>query len=111
MSNHGAARYGGKLLLGEVIDSVLGALEVYSETAVELVNAHNRKRGTCEASSQDWAIIIIRSLEDAHLLPQVWPLRVLFHFRTVFTHVGQCVFHFLSAQGTLAKVEKCPKSG
>ena len=76
MSNHGAARYGGKLLLGQVTDSVLGALEMYSESAVELVNAHNRKRGTGEASSQDWAIIIIRSLEDSLLLPKVRPMRI-----------------------------------
>ncbi|KAH9947655.1 hypothetical protein B0H21DRAFT_737437 [Amylocystis lapponica] len=74
--------YAGKMLLGEIVDSVLSALELYSETAVELINAQNQKRGS-QSNCQDWAIIIIRSLEDALLLPQ----------------------------GTLARVEKCPRSG
>lgn len=88
-SNHGAAHYGGKLLLGKVIDSVLGALEMYSESAVELVNAHNRKRGTGESSSQDWAIIIIRSLEDARLLPQVRLVISLLRLRKVRAHTAR----------------------
>lgn len=42
---HGHQPYDGKLLLGEINDSVLGALEMYGESAAELVNSHNRKRG------------------------------------------------------------------
>ena len=103
---HGHQPYDGKLLLGEINDSVLGALEMYGESAAELVNSQNRKRGglgesncqvrapglcVCSCSvptwdtmlEQDWAIIIIRSLEDSLLLPR----------------------------GTLAKVEKCPRFG
>lgn len=101
---HGHQPYDGKLLLGEIDDRVLGALEMYGETAVELVNSQNRRRGlgesNCQVSTpaesagtpwkvltmgfrQDWAIIIIRSLEDSLLLPR----------------------------GTLAKVEKCPRFG
>ncbi|KAL6304221.1 hypothetical protein BKA93DRAFT_784417 [Sparassis latifolia] len=82
-SGHGASPYSGKILLGEIIDPVLGALEMYSETATDLVNSHNQKRDAREYNSQDWAIIIIRSLEDALLLPQ----------------------------GTLARVERCSKLG
>ncbi|KIP11481.1 hypothetical protein PHLGIDRAFT_18012 [Phlebiopsis gigantea 11061_1 CR5-6] len=80
---HGHQLYDGKMLVGEINDSVLGALEMYGETAVELVNSHNRKRGLGESNCQDWAIIIIRSLEDSLLLPR----------------------------GTLAKVERCPRFG
>ena len=70
-SNHPSGAYGGKLLLGEVSDGVLCALEAYSDTAAELVNTHNRKRGQGSSNCQDWATIIVRSLEDAMLLPQV----------------------------------------
>jgi len=83
-SAHGSQAYAGKMLLGEIIDSVLGALEMYSETAADLVNHYNQKRSQGTPSDyQDWATIIIRSLEDASLLPQ----------------------------GTLARAEKCPRSG
>lgn len=70
-SKHGHIAFGGKLLLGEITDQVLVSLEMYSETAAELVNAHNRKRGAHESTCHDWAIIIVRSLEDALLLPVV----------------------------------------
>lgn len=80
---HGHQAYDGKLLLGEITDSVLGALEMYSESATELVNSQNRKRGLGESNCQDWAIIIVRSLEDSQLLPR----------------------------GTLTKVERCPRLG
>ncbi|CCM02195.1 uncharacterized protein FIBRA_04275 [Fibroporia radiculosa] len=70
-SKHGTTPYAGKLLLGEINDQVLGALEMYSETATELVNSHNKKRGANESTCHDWAIIIVRSLEDALLLPVV----------------------------------------
>jgi len=82
-SKHGHSSYAGKLLLGEINDQVLGALEMYSETAAELVNSHNKKRGGNESTCHDWAIIIVRSLEDALLLPR----------------------------GTLARVEKSPRFG
>ena len=49
---HGHQHYDGKLLLGEINDSVLGALEMYGESAVELVNSHNRKRGLGESNCQ-----------------------------------------------------------
>ncbi|KAI0728628.1 hypothetical protein C8Q72DRAFT_833574 [Fomitopsis betulina] len=68
-SKHGHIAFGGKLLLGEITDDVLASLEMYSETSAELVNAHNRKRGAHESTCHDWAIIIVRSLEDALLLP------------------------------------------
>ncbi|PCH33434.1 hypothetical protein WOLCODRAFT_86768 [Wolfiporia cocos MD-104 SS10] len=80
---HGASSYVGKLLLGQINDQVLCALEMYSDTAAELVNSHNKKRGTNESTCHDWAVIIVRSLEDALLLPR----------------------------GILARVEKCPRSG
>jgi len=82
-SSHGHSHYAGRLLLGEIIDTVIGTLEMYSETAVDLVNSHNQKRGSREYFSHDWAVTIIRSLEDSLLLPQ----------------------------GTLSRVEKCPKFG
>ncbi|KAI0757226.1 hypothetical protein C8Q80DRAFT_1132569 [Daedaleopsis nitida] len=82
-SNHPSGAYGGKILLGEVNDGVLCALEAYSDTAAELVNTHNRKRGQASSNCQDWAAIIVRSLEDAMLLPQ----------------------------GSLARLEKCPRTG
>lgn len=69
-SKHGNTPYAGKLLLGEINDQVLGALEMYSETATELVNSHTKKRGIHELACHDWAIIIVRSLEDALLLPR-----------------------------------------
>ena len=73
-SKHGHIAFGGKLLLGEVTDQVLASLEMYSETAAELVNTHNRRRGAHEWTCHDWAIVIVRSLEDALLLPTVlWP--------------------------------------
>ena len=49
---HGHQLYDGKMLVGEINDSVLGALEMYGETAVELVNSHNRKRGLGESNCQ-----------------------------------------------------------
>lgn len=49
---HGHQAYDGKLLLGEITDSVLGALEMYSESATELVNSQNRKRGLGESNCQ-----------------------------------------------------------
>ncbi|KAI0762768.1 hypothetical protein C8Q74DRAFT_177961 [Fomes fomentarius] len=81
--NHPSGAYGGKILLGEVNDGVLCALEAYSETAAELVNTHDRKRDAESSSCHDWATIIVRSLEDAMLLPK----------------------------GSLARVEKCPRLG
>ncbi|CAL1696501.1 unnamed protein product [Somion occarium] len=80
---HGAQSYEGKLLLGEVPDSVVGAMEMYSESATDLVNTKNRKRGVGESNCQDWTMIIVRSLEDAQLLPK----------------------------GTLARVERSPRFG
>lgn len=70
-SNHPSGAYGGRILLGEVNDNVLCTLEAYSDTAAELVNSQNRKRGQNSSNCQDWAHIIVRSLEDAMLLPQV----------------------------------------
>lgn len=49
---HGHHPYDGKLLLGEINDSVLGALEMYGESAAELVNSQNRKRGLGESNCQ-----------------------------------------------------------
>lgn len=49
---HGNQTYDGKLLLGEINDSVLGALEMYGESAVEMVNTNNRKRGLGESNCQ-----------------------------------------------------------
>ena len=72
-SNHPLGAYGGKILLGEVNDKVLSALEAYSDTAADLVNAHIRKHGPGSSNCHDWATIIVRSLEDAMLLPQVRP--------------------------------------
>ncbi len=69
--NHPSGAYGGKILLGEVNDGVLCALEAYSESAAELVNTHDRKRGAESSNCHDWATIIVRSLEDAMLLPKV----------------------------------------
>lgn len=83
MATHGAMAYEGKLLLGEILDNVVGALEMYSESAAEMVNSQNRKRGVGESNCQDWTMMIIRSLEDAQLLPK----------------------------GTLARVERCPRVG
>ncbi|KAI0724332.1 hypothetical protein C8T65DRAFT_626160 [Cerioporus squamosus] len=82
-SNHPSGAYGGKILLGEVNDSVLCSLEAYSDTAAELVNTYNRKRGQGTSNCHDWATIIVRSLEDAMLLPQ----------------------------GSLARLERCPRTG
>ncbi|KAI0374392.1 hypothetical protein BV20DRAFT_1041357 [Pilatotrama ljubarskyi] len=82
-SNHPSGAYGGRILLGEINDDVLCSLEAYSETAAELVNSQNRKRGQDSANCHDWALIIVRSLEDAMLLPQ----------------------------GSLARLEKCPRVG
>ena len=42
---HGAQAYDGKVLLGEITDNVVGALEMYGESAVEIINSNNRKRG------------------------------------------------------------------
>lgn len=70
-SNHPSGAYGGRILLGEINDNVLCSLEAYSDTAAELVNSQNRKRGQDSANCHDWALIIVRSLEDAMLLPQV----------------------------------------
>ena len=57
--------------MGEINDSVLSSLEAYSETAAELVNARNRKRGQGTLGVHDWATFIVRSLEDSMLLPKV----------------------------------------
>ena len=73
-SNHPSGAYSGKILLGEINDNVLCSLEAYSETAAELVNTRNRKRGPGTQTCHDWATIIVRSLEDAMLLPQVSPV-------------------------------------
>lgn len=79
----GPHTYDGKYLLGEIFDNVVGALEMYAESAAEMINSHNRKCGVGESNCQDWVIIIVRSLEDAHLLPK----------------------------GTLTRVERCPRIG
>lgn len=83
MATYGDRTYEGRLLLGEIIDNVVGALEMYGESATDMVNSHNRKRGIGESNCQDWAIMIVRSLEDAQLLPR----------------------------GAVAKVERCPRVG
>lgn len=70
-SSHPSGAYSGKILLGEINDGVLCALEAYSETAAELVNTRNQKRGPGTQNCHDWATAIVRSLEDAMLLPQV----------------------------------------
>lgn len=82
-TTQGNRTYEGKTLLGEVPDTVVGALEMYSESAADLVNTKNRKRGIGESNCQDWAMIIVQSLEDAQLLPR----------------------------GTLARVEHSPRFG
>ncbi|KAI0824125.1 hypothetical protein BC628DRAFT_1489531 [Trametes gibbosa] len=82
-SNHPSGAYGGRILLGEVNDSVLCSLEAYSDTAADLVNSQNRKHGQESANCHNWAQVIVRSLEDAMLLPQ----------------------------GALARLEKCPRVG
>ncbi|KAI1797673.1 hypothetical protein LXA43DRAFT_981522 [Ganoderma leucocontextum] len=82
-SNHPSGAYTGKILLGEINDGVLCALEAYSETAAELVNSRNHKRGPDTQNCHDWATTIVRSLEDSMLLPQ----------------------------GAVARVEKCPRIG
>lgn len=89
-SNHPSGAYNGKILLGEINDGVLCALEAYSETAAELVNSRNHKRGAGTQNCHDWATAIVRSLEDAMLLPQVsqmipddLPVRM-----TEFRHAG-----------------------
>ncbi|OJT14369.1 hypothetical protein TRAPUB_9084 [Trametes pubescens] len=81
------ATYGGRILLGEINDNVLCSLEAYSDTAAELVNSQNRKRGQDSANCHDWALIIVRSLEDAMLLPQV-SRRAAFRIMTA----GGCIF-------------------
>ncbi|KAI8995331.1 hypothetical protein BD414DRAFT_520614 [Trametes punicea] len=82
-SNHPSGAYGGRILLGEINDNVLRSLEAYSDTAAELVNSQNRKCGQNRSNCHDWALIIVRSLEDAMLLPQ----------------------------GSLARLDKCPRVG
>ncbi|KAI0786028.1 hypothetical protein C8Q75DRAFT_773805 [Abortiporus biennis] len=83
MAAHGDQAYDGKLLLGEVIDNVVATLEMYAESATALINSRNRKIGVGDSNCQDWAIMIVRSLEDAQLLPR----------------------------GTLSRVERCPRQG
>ena len=83
MGTQGPHSYEGKLLLGEIFDNIIGALEMYSESAVDIVNTNNRRRGIGDSNCQDWVLIIVRSLEDAHWLPK----------------------------GTLGRVERCPRVG
>ncbi|KAI0768504.1 hypothetical protein BD413DRAFT_562455 [Trametes elegans] len=82
-SNHPSGAYSGRILLGEINDNVLRSLEAYSDTAAELVNSQIRQRGCESANCHDWALIIVRSLEDAMLLPK----------------------------GSLERLEKCPRTG
>ena len=85
-SNHPSGSYAGKILLGEVNDSVLSTLEAYSDTAAELVNTRNRKRSQGNATCHDWAAFIVRSLEDAMLLPKVCMIGI-----TVAREADRCV--------------------
>jgi hypothetical protein len=63
--------YHGRLLLGEIIDDVIKMMEEYTNTATEIVNSTNQVRGGVgDLNSQDWILIIVRSLEDARLLPR-----------------------------------------
>ena len=101
-SNHPSGAYSGKILLGEINDNVLCSLEAYSETAAELVNSRNRKRGPGSQTCHDWAIIIVRSLEDSMLLPQVSPTTSEIHRRDLTGRLFQ---------GALTRAEKCPRVG
>ena len=49
---HGHQAYDGKLLLGEITDTVVGALQMYGESAVEIVNTQNRNRGLGDSNCQ-----------------------------------------------------------
>lgn len=58
------------MLLGEIIDDVIKVMEEYGNTATEIVNSTNESRaGSGDLNCQDWILIIVRSLEDAGLLP------------------------------------------
>lgn len=57
---HGHQGYDGKLLLGEITDKVVGALQMYGESSVELVNSQNRKRGLGESNCQVSNTVVLR---------------------------------------------------
>jgi hypothetical protein len=63
-----------RLFLGFISDRVIETMELYAESATDLLNAKDSAIGhhpqTASPNCQDWCLAIIRSLEDAGCLEQ-----------------------------------------
>ena len=70
--DHFGRRYWeGRMLLGQITETVVELLPLYCEVGADLVNSQNKGRGLLagESGSQDWVLHIVSSFEDSKILP------------------------------------------
>jgi hypothetical protein len=71
--DHFGRRYWeGRMLLGQITETVVELLPLYCEVGADLINSQNRGRGLLagENGSQEWVLHIVGSFEDSRILPR-----------------------------------------
>jgi len=71
--DHFGRRYWeGRLLLGQITETVVELLPLYCEVGADLINSQNKGRGLLagENGSQEWVLHIVGSFEDSRILPK-----------------------------------------
>lgn len=71
--DHFGRRYWeGRLLLGQITETVVELLPLYCEVGADLINSQNQGRGLLagESGSQEWVLHIVSSFEDSKILPK-----------------------------------------
>lgn len=62
----------GRMLLGQITETVVELLPLYCEVGADLINSQNQGRGLLagENGSQEWVLHIVSSFEDSRILPR-----------------------------------------
>ena len=62
----------GRMLLGQITETVVELLPLYCEVGADLINSQNQGRGLLagENGSQEWVLHIVSSFEDSKILPK-----------------------------------------
>ena len=71
--DHFGRRYWeGRMLLGQITETVVELLPLYCEIGADLINSQNQGRGLLagESGSQEWVLHIVSSFEDSKILPK-----------------------------------------
>ena len=65
----GSQAYESRLLLGAISDGLATMLHEYGAAAADMINEQNGARFVGESNCQDWALLLIKSLEDGRFIP------------------------------------------